>query len=102
MTKHSFQLAALALSFVISAPPAAGAEDESSCKVVAGTVADLAAAPNMPGGHTVTLDSTHKAEFRWNPMDKESIGWMRITDAKGAELGWVPAGHEAVRCGKEH
>jgi hypothetical protein len=63
-------------------------------------VADLALGPYLPSTETVTLKSTHKAEFRWDISDKESAGWMRISDEAGVELGWVPAGHEAVTCGK--
>lgn len=83
-----------ALSF--AAMPAAA----SYCKVVPGMVAELALGPYLPSSEVVTLKATDKAEFRWDISDKESTGWMRISSADGVELGWVPAGHEAVTCGK--
>lgn len=72
----------------------------TACKVRDGVVADVAPGPFQPSSETVTMKSTYKAEFRWNMNDREAIGWMRITDTDGREVGWVPAGHEAVQCGE--
>jgi hypothetical protein len=33
-------------------------------------------------------------------FDKEAIGWMRITDEAGMEVGWVPSGADGVTCGQ--
>lgn len=94
----SASAAAAVLPFGISIAFAAG----PSCRVVDGMVADLALGPYLPATETVTLHSSNKVEFRWELSDKESTGWMRISDASGVELGWVPAGHEAVTCGKSN
>lgn len=88
--------AAAVLHVTISTAFAAG----PSCRVVDGMVADLALGPYLPATETVTLHASNKVEFRWELSDKESTGWMRISDSSGVELGWVPAGHEAVTCGK--
>ena len=91
----------LVLAFAVSALIGfAHPASASYCKVVPGMVADLALGPYLPSSETVTLKATDKAEFRWDISDKESTGWMRISSAEGVELGWVPAGHEAVTCGK--
>lgn len=72
----------------------------AACRVVDGMVAELALGPYLPSTETVTLKASNKVEFRWDISDKESTGWMRISDESGVELGWVPAGHEAVTCGQ--
>jgi hypothetical protein len=89
-------LAALAFMSATAHPTSANAP----CRVVDGMIAELALGPYLPASETVTLKATHKVEFRWDISDKESSGWMRISDEAGVELGWVPAGHEAVTCGK--
>ncbi|PPC85414.1 MAG: hypothetical protein CTY31_06595 [Hyphomicrobium sp.] len=71
-----------------------------NCKVREGVVAEVAPGPFLPSTETVTMKSTYNAEFRWNINDREAIGWMRITEADGREIGWVPVGHEAVQCGE--
>lgn len=63
-------------------------------------MAEVAPGPFLPSTETVTMKSTYNAEFRWNMNDREAIGWMRITDTDGREVGWVPVGHEAVQCGE--
>jgi hypothetical protein len=73
---------------------------DTGCYVVDGYAADVAPGPNLPADRAVRLKSTYKAEFRWELSDKESVGWMRIVDEAGLEVGWVPAGNDAVRCGK--
>ncbi len=70
------------------------------CKVVDGVVADVALGPFLPASNTVTTKASWTAEFRWDVGDIEAIGWMRISDDQGQEVGWVPAGHEAVQCGQ--
>lgn len=77
----------------------AGPAQATTCKVREGVVADVTRGPMLPTDDTVVLKSSYKAEFRWELWDKESIGWMRITDGDGKEIGWVPAGHEGVQCG---
>ncbi len=72
------------------------------CGVREGVVADVAPGPFLPASETVTLKDTYKAEFRWDMSDKEGIGWMRITDASGQEIGWVPSGHEGIQCGENN
>ncbi len=72
------------------------------CGVREGVIADVAPGPFLPATETVTLKDTYKAEFRWDMSDKEGIGWMRITDAGGREIGWVPSGHEGIRCGENN
>ncbi len=95
MKKLSTVIHSLAAALAAATPAAA-----SYCKVVPGMVAELALGPYLPSSETVTLQATDKAEFRWDISDKESTGWMRISNEAGVELGWVPAGHEAVTCGK--
>jgi hypothetical protein len=70
------------------------------CKVVDGVVTEVALGPFLPAANTVTTKASWTAEFRWDVGDIEAIGWMRISDDKGQEVGWVPAGHEAVQCGQ--
>jgi hypothetical protein len=89
-------LASLMLG-VLAAPASA-----KLCNVREGVVADLTRGPMLPVDETVVLKSTYKAEFRWDIMDKENIGWMRIIDADGKEIGWVPAGHEGIQCGADN
>lgn len=86
---------------LLLAPTPAAAGDAPTCVVVDGMVVDVAAGPFLDADTVLTLKSTYKAEFRWDIADKESFGWMRITDADGQELGWVPAGHEAIKCGEK-
>ena len=88
-----------AMTWVVVAPCPAIAAD-TGCYVVDGFAAEVALGPNLPAVRAVRLKSTYKAEFRWEMSDKESVGWMRIVDETGLEVGWVPAGNEAVRCGK--
>lgn len=97
MKKAGFLLTAALAPYVVASSAHAAA-----CTVVDGVVADVAQGPFMPSVETVTLKAAYKAEFRWNPIDPESIGWMRIVDETGREVGWVPAGHEGVRCGENH
>jgi hypothetical protein len=73
---------------------------DTGCYVVDGYAAEVALGPNLPADRAVRMKSTYKAEFRWEMSDKESVGWMRIVDEAGLEIGWVPAGNDAVRCGK--
>lgn len=88
------------LSVIVSIGAPAASAVASSCRVVVGLTVDVAAGPYLPASDTVTLEAGYRAEFRWEMSDKESIGWMRIVDRAGAEVGWVPAGHEAVTCGE--
>ena len=81
------------------APNLATAGD-SGCYVVDGFAAEVSPGPNLPADRAVRLKSAYKAEFRWEMSDKESVGWMRIVDEAGVEVGWVPAGNDAVKCGK--
>ncbi len=69
------------------------------CTVVDGVIAEVSPGAFLESTETVTLKSSWSAEFRWEKSDKEGIGWMRITDTEGREIGWVPAGHDGVRCG---
>lgn len=92
-----FYITVVALIWSVQTLPAVAAP---ACKVREGVVADVAPGPFQPSTETVTMKSTYKAEFRWNMNDREAIGWMRITETDGREVGWVPAGHEAVRCGE--
>ena len=87
--------AAPAYAVALSSPSRPG------CRVVEGVVAEVSPGPFLPVNDTVTTKATWSAQFRWDINDIEAIGWMRITDAEGKEVGWVPAGHEAVRCGKQ-
>lgn len=74
----------------------------AKCAVRDGVIADVSPGPFLPSTETVTLKGTYSAEFRWDINDKEGIGWMRITDAHNREIGWVPSGHEGVRCGENN
>ena len=95
----SLWLIICAMTTIIPAPRPAVAAD-TGCYVVDGFAAEVALGPNLPAVRAVRLKSTYRAEFRWEMSDKESVGWMRIIDETGLEVGWVPAGNEAVRCGK--
>jgi len=70
-----------------------------TCSVREGVVAEVASGAFSSATETVTLKSTDRAEFRWDISDKEAVGWMRIVAEDGREIGWVPAGHEAIQCG---
>jgi hypothetical protein len=95
MNKLTFSMIAVWSGLAAIAAPA----NAKTCDVIDGVVADVTSGPFLPPSATVTLKSTYKAEFRWDIADKEAIGWMRIVDAEGAEIGWVPAGHDGIRCG---
>ncbi len=72
-----------------------------TCTVVAGVIADLSPGPLLPTSVTVETKAGWKAEFKFDMQMIETIGWMRILDENSSEVGWVPAGHEAVRCGTQ-
>jgi hypothetical protein len=91
--KFGSALALLALTAVAS--PAAA----KTCAVRDGVVAEVASGAFSTSTTTVTLKSSYRAEFRWDLSDREAMGWMRIVDENGREIGWVPAGHEAIQCG---
>jgi hypothetical protein len=95
----NFGLLIWAVAALGATPPTALAAD-TGCYVVDGYAAEVALGPNLPADRAVRMKSTFKAEFRWEMSDKESVGWMRIVDEAGVEVGWVPAGNDAVRCGK--
>ena len=94
-------LTALLMAALLSATAAvAVAAPAPGCTVVEGVIADVAPGPFVEETETVTLRSAWRAEFRWDLIDRQSIGWMRILDQDGRLVGWVPAGHEGVRCGQ--
>jgi hypothetical protein len=93
----SIMIVAFAFSRLL---PTQAVAADTGCYVVDGYAAEVAPGPNLPADRAVRMKSTYKAEFRWELSDKESVGWMRIVDEAGVEVGWVPAGNDAVRCGK--
>lgn len=99
MTDHIkiFRVAAFACIAVFSS-----AAQAKNCVVRDGVIADVTAGPFLPVSETVTLKDTYVAEFRWNGYDRESIGWMRIVAPDGRVVGWVPAGHEGIKCGEDN
>jgi hypothetical protein len=92
------RLAPLVLLLAATAPAHAAVK----CTVVDGIIAEVAAGAFAEVTETVTLKSTWTADFRWNNEDREAIGWMRISDETGQVVGWVPAGHEGVKCGENN
>lgn len=92
-----YLLAALAVLFT---PPVLRAEAARYCAVQDGIVAEVAPGPFVESSTTVTFKSAWTAEYRWDVADPEAIAWMRIVDENGAEIGWVPAGHEGINCAK--
>ncbi|MFN0219408.1 MAG: hypothetical protein ACKVP4_11400 [Hyphomicrobium sp.] len=99
--KYSRHAALLAALTAISAATSSSLSAKT-CAVVDGVVAEVSPGAFLPSSEAVTLKSTYKAEFRWNPDDREAIGWMRITDVEGTVIGWLPTGHEGVRCGESN
>lgn len=79
----------------------AAAADRPSCTLIEGVKAELLDGPRGAPGKVVTLKSSWAVEYRWNIMDKEAVGWMRITDEAGQEVGWLPPGHDGITCGNQ-
>ncbi len=94
----SYRLFAALLLLLATAPTQAAVK----CTVVDGIIAEVAAGAFAEVTETVTLKGTWTADFRWNNEDREAIGWMRISDEAGQVIGWVPAGHEGVKCGENY
>lgn len=88
----------IAIGFALLVSTSGNAQ-RPTCKLIDGVPAELHSGPREAPSLGVTLKSTWGVEYRWDIMDKEAVGWMRITDEKGQEIGWLPPGHPGIVCG---